>query len=1098
MTVSSAFSGRIVQLTDALDQFDAVSNQVCNLDLVLKNIGFDTIIASRFFHSSLEDVRIPRDDLQLNASDILVVHYYGFSEGLIEWLDDQYCTKVLVYHNITPSHYFTPGSHSFRLCEYGREQLQELVSRFHMFWGVSSYNNDELIKLGADPIKCAVLPILVMPSKFNLSSGDFNSGQWVFVGRVAANKGTVELINLFATLHRSAPSIASSLVLIGGFDSEDVYFKQVTDAIAKSGCADLIRLTGKIDDSDRDELVRQSSVYVSLSEHEGFGVPLVEAAYLGVPVVALDRAAVGETLNGVGVFGNVEALTADIELLARDRGHRSSRISGQLINSQRFTSKSVEVILRKLFGDILPNRNHFRTLSVVICTYNRRDYLERCLEYLTYQSNDNFEVVVVNGPSDDGTDEVIDRYRGKIKVGHNPERNLSKSRNIGIDLSAGDIVAFIDDDALPFDDWVAQIFAAYHQRPLTVAGLGGPAYYAGSFWFQAEDNGINADCQAKVNIASDEIGKSGWRRYNTGTNATFVREQLERVDGFDEQYDYYLDESELCFRLQGTGALIDYAPEVYVRHEFAQSHNRSGRFNYNWYTICKNTAYFLATHGTLRGRALRKSLDIRMQEERIDPLCAAVAEGKLSAEERDRHVEAIRKGVNQGLKDAKSWPKTRKLAPRADDFLRYATRHDRPAVGRDMASLHVCMVSREAPPFAGSGGVGTLFYHLASELLLMGHEVSFVVPSGEDKVHRQGRLTVYFTKQQSFPLPQLDGGFAGNVEWSLTVLARLAEISRERRIDLVDSALWDTEALSYSLIESRFRAPLVVRLVTPYAVSADHNDWEPSPEQLAQFMEAERTLVREADAVIPISNMIATTMMEKYGLASDHRWSIGHCGIAHWPSFDVNEGYNEFPELEGVDIARLANSKVVLFVGRLEKRKGIDLILDAAEGILRSDPKAFLVLAGRDLEGWAERFRVRLDGELAERFAALGEVSNATREKLLAHAYCLLFPSRYESFGLVPLEAFVHGTPVIATRAGAIPEVVIDGECGILVEPNDSESLALATGNLLAHTEFRERLSAGASARIRELNARNSALHTVDVYLKAIRNSKSERKGAVA
>ena len=332
----------------------------------------------------------------------------------------------------------------------------------------------------------------------------------------------------------------------------------------------------------------------------------------------------------------------------------------------------------------------------------------------------------------------------------------------------------------------------------------------------------------------------------------------------------------------------------------------------------------------------------------------------------------------------------------------------------------------------------------------------------------------------------MDSGFAGNVEWSLTAMARLAGIHEERPIDVVDGALWDAETLSFALIDRATRPPLVVRLVTPYAISAEHNQWNPSPEQLALFVEGERNLINHADANIPISNVVAQTVTSNYGLASDHRWSTGHCGIAPWAAFDVNEGYGEFPELAGVDTARLMKAKLVVFVGRLELRKGIDLIHDAARDILASDPAAVLVLAGRDPEGWGQKIRDRLGADQADRLIALGEVSNATREKLLAHAYCVLFPSRYESFGLVPLEAFVHGVPVVANNAGAIPEVVLDGECGILFD-GTAPGLAAATRRLLGDPDLRQAMSLKARERVNQLSARQSALHSVEVYAGLLR-----------
>ena len=248
-------------------------------------------------------------------------------------------------------------------------------------------------------------------------------------------------------------------------------------------------------------------------------------------------------------------------------------------------------------------------------------------------------------------------------------------------------------------------------------------------------------------------------------------------------------------------------------------------------------------------------------------------------------------------------------------------------------------------------------------------------------------------------------------------------------------------------------------------------------------MAAERRLINSADGVIPISHSIAESVVRRYGVEPDARWSQGYCGIAYWPAFDVNEGYGEFPELQSIDRRQLENSKIVLFVGRLERRKGIDLILEAASDILASDSNAILVIAGRDPENWTGRFATALSPTDRSRVFFLGEVSDAMREKLMAKAYCLLFPSRYESFGLVPLEAFVHGVPVIAARAAAIPEVVIDGDCGMLFDPDNPSELAEKVRHLISDCELRDKMSKNAKRRVRFMSSRNSALHTIDVYM---------------
>ena len=500
---------------------------------------------------------------------MLIVHYYGYSEGLEEWLKDQYCTKVMVYHNITPDAFFTDNSKTREFCRKGREQLKNLIGAFHFFWGDSQFNLDELIELGASNEKVAVVPIIVDGDRFE--PGDDVAGNWVFVGRIAPNKGIAELVDLFGRVNKRSPAVARKLTLIGGSEPNEGYVEKVRAAIAGSGCPDRIEIAGKLTDAERDSLLANSDFYVSLSEHEGFGVPLVEAALHGLPVLALDRGAVSETLGGIGVYPDVKKLEKSLIALSKDRAARSELVARQKHNAMRFSNSAVSHNLFSSLARIVPSKNQFQTVSVIICTYNRKDYLERCLEYLTFQSNENFEVVVVDGPSDDGTDQVLEAYRDRVKIVKNPERNLSKSRNLEIDAASGDVVAFIDDDAIPFDDWIDQILIEYNGRPLTTAGLGGPAYYAGSLWFQAEDNGISDDCQVKVSISSNQIGRNGWYRYNTGTNATFSHDALRRIDGFDEQFDYFLDESELCFRLQKSGWLIGYAPEVIVRHEFAKS-----------------------------------------------------------------------------------------------------------------------------------------------------------------------------------------------------------------------------------------------------------------------------------------------------------------------------------------------------------------------------------------------------------------------------------------------------------------------------------------------------------------------------------------------
>jgi glycosyltransferase involved in cell wall biosynthesis len=184
---------------------------------------------------------------------------------------------------------------------------------------------------------------------------------------------------------------------------------------------------------------------------------------------------------------------------------------------------------------------------------------------------------------------------------------------------------------------------------------------------------------------------------------------------------------------------------------------------------------------------------------------------------------------------------------------------------------------------------------------------------------------------------------------------------------------------------------------------------------------------------------------------------------------------------------------MVLFVGRLEMRKGIDILLSAASEFLAADEHTYLIVAGRDVEGWVEKSKAMISADISERIIFLGEVDDGTREKLLHAAYCLIFPSRYESFGLVPLEAFVHGVPVIASRSGAIPEVVCHELSGLLFNADDAASLAASVLRLARDSELRKQLASGAKQQIRQFSGRNSAIRTVQLYSEILSDFHVER-----
>src|SRR5436190_17811459 len=109
--------------------------------------------------------------------------------------------------------------------------------------------------------------------------------------------------------------------------------------------------------------------------------------------------------------------------------------------------------------------------SIFVSTLDRATHLARLLASLRHLDYERFEVIVVNGPSEDGTEALLAQWDGQIKAERCPSANLAVSRNIGVAAAAGDIVAFIDDDAVPHPQWLRHLAAAFGDRRL--AGVGG-------------------------------------------------------------------------------------------------------------------------------------------------------------------------------------------------------------------------------------------------------------------------------------------------------------------------------------------------------------------------------------------------------------------------------------------------------------------------------------------------------------------------------------------------------------------------------------------------------------------------------------------------
>jgi glycosyltransferase involved in cell wall biosynthesis len=271
--------------------------------------------------------------------------------------------RVLQYHNITPAHFFAPYDPGlFRLAALGRRELQTLVGHVDLALGDSAFNREELDALGF--ARTGVMPIAVNLARLTaapprpaleriLGDGLINI---LFVGRVAPNKRIEDHIRL-AELYKRYVDSYYRFIFVGRTDGVPAYYAQIRALIDDfQMLPDRFWFTGPVPDEDLAAFYRWADVYVSLSEHEGFCVPLVEAMATDVPVVAYGAGAVPEPLGGAGLRFSPNDLEIAAVLGATAVDERSVReqvIAGQRERVGAFRSEMIEHQLRRTLRALL-------------------------------------------------------------------------------------------------------------------------------------------------------------------------------------------------------------------------------------------------------------------------------------------------------------------------------------------------------------------------------------------------------------------------------------------------------------------------------------------------------------------------------------------------------------------------------------------------------------------------------------------------------------------------------------------------------------------------------------------------------------------------
>ena len=340
---------------------DATSDQMLSLQRMLREMGCESEIFVERVPLHFEGRTRPIADYSRFSApgNVLLLHYsLGYAAPVLEWARQMPDRKVLVYHNITPHHFFAGVNAVYmEAAQAGREQLGELARLVDAGWGDSPYNCRELA--AHDMPHTGVLPIIFDQRRYDVRPDRRVLKEWgeganiLFVGRVSPNKRIEDLLLTFYYLKRHV-GVDARLLLVGSWTGMEPYLAYLQALVQRLDLPDVV-FAGHISAAALTATYRCASVYLSMSEHEGFGVPLLESMYFDVPIVAYRAGAVPETLGESGMLireKDYAAVAELVGLLIEDDPLRSQVVSRQRERLAHFQPEAVRPKLAQLLREI--------------------------------------------------------------------------------------------------------------------------------------------------------------------------------------------------------------------------------------------------------------------------------------------------------------------------------------------------------------------------------------------------------------------------------------------------------------------------------------------------------------------------------------------------------------------------------------------------------------------------------------------------------------------------------------------------------------------------------------------------------------------------
>ena len=757
------------------------------------------------------------------------------------------------------------------------------------------------------------------------------------------------------------------------------------------------------------------------------------------------------------------------------------------------------------------------TFSLIVNTTDRAYPLRALLWSLEHQAYPHFEVIVVVGPTYDTTLEILEDFCSRVRVLRCPKANLSQSRNIGLLAAHGDIVAYIDDDAVPCINWLSQLARLFND-PL-IDATGGAAWCVhpnrpalqhriGLVSSLAHHENVRVSWLDYIVPRKENSGRQ-WQARMMGVNMAFRRQSLLTIGGFDEYYTYIAEETDLALRMSNAGFITHPVLEAPVYHVPASSRNRTpDTYEGKIWMESRSFIYFVLKNAPGAGESYSDILKFILHRTHGCFMRAGQLwhDGKITfrRSQRIRFGELIAAidGLGQGLfakrKIIPIQVTTASLDAPTSPIKPYHTRDSAMQTSVDPVSglrssivmteppLRIALLSATYPPKAYDG-ISRLTHLMAQGLFELGHTVHVVTRGNRERVTFYDGAYVHEVAphQDRYLHYRQFADVFHTLNHSHVVHDLVQRLRLNDGVQIVDSPIWQSEGLVTAI---QHEIPVVLRLVTTQRQLS--NLQKNQTDNMHLMGDLERKFIELAAHVLPNTVGTLETIQYTHNLRlSSDRYTVVPYGVVPVP-----EG-----ETRPIDINpnQSKTDWTILFVGRLEQRKGITDLFAAIPKILQKVPNVHFIIAGSDNsqhDGFRKKNNVDYPtyfshhyGKYASNVTFQGLVSDEALQKMYQSCDLFVAPSLYESFGLVYLEAMNYAKPVVGCRTGGIPEVVEDRITGVLVEPGNPDQLAQAVIQLLqTPTKMRELGLAGRQRLIEKFTYLDMARQFAQTYRQTI------------